>query len=289
MTPCLVVHSGAGDWPADRQHAAHVCADAAARALEVLRASGNALEAAVAAVIHLENDPLLNAGTGAVPTSDGTFELDACVMEGSTLRSGAVGALVGFKNPVVVANHVLYDGHQHLLVGDGAAKFGLEVGAELSVHSDTDLPMSTEHQSGNTVGAVALEPSGGLAAATSTGGVQGQRPGRIGDTPIVGAGTYADDFAAVSCTGEGDAFARGCTAYWATQRSRSIDAVSAATEALNRTRATFGGMGGLILLTHHGSYAAVHTMPAMPHAIAFTDGRVRAFTDSQSRIPLPGG
>lgn len=121
---------------------------------------------------------------------------------------------------------------------------------------------------GNTVGAVALDTSGGLAAATSTGGVAGQPLGRIGDTPIVGAGTYADERAACSCTGAGESFARACTAFWAVDRSP--DAVERAAErAVERTRRDFGGVGGLILLGRDGTYGIKRTAAAMPWARAW--------------------
>jgi beta-aspartyl-peptidase (threonine type) len=218
----------------------------------------------------LEDDPSCNAGTGAVVTSEGICELDACVMDGRTLTSGAVGALRGFRNPVLIADDVRRDGRYHLLVGSGAAAFAHDCGWREDA-IETAHP-AVDH--GNTVGAVALDGQGGLASATSTGGVAGQPPGRIGDTPIVGAGTYADDRAACSCTGAGESFARAGTAFWAVERS-SAGAVPAAEDALDRTLHRFGGSGGLILLKHDGTYVARRTSAAMPWAYASRTGPAR--------------
>ena len=257
----IIVHAGAGGWTSGRlDEATAACVRAVRRSQEILQGGGTAVEAVLAAVVVLEDDPACNAGTGAVPAGDGAAELDACVMDGRSRTSGAVGALREFKNPVLVAEDVRRDGRYHLLVSEGAAAFAAD-------HGWAPAPVVTRPGAdrGNTVGAVALDASGGLAAATSTGGVAGQPLGRIGDTPIVGAGTYADERAACSCTGAGESFARACTAFWAVDRSPGA-VEQAAQNALDRTRRDFGGIGGLILLGRDGSFGVERTAAAMPWA-----------------------
>jgi beta-aspartyl-peptidase (threonine type) len=221
-------------------------------------------------VVVLEDDPACNAGTGAVLRSDGTVEHDASVMDGLTRTSGALGSLRGYKNPILIAEQVRVDGRYHLLVGDGAATFARDHQA-LRAGADGRSASMPAVDRGETVGAVALDAAGGIASATSTGGMAGMPPGRVGDTPIVGAGTYASALAACSCTGAGDSFARACTAFWAVDRYRG-DAEVTADQALERTLREFGGAGGLILLAADGTYAARRTTDAMPWAAATPDG-----------------
>jgi beta-aspartyl-peptidase (threonine type) len=276
----ILVHAGAGGWGGNETRKASAqaaCVRAVERGREVLGDGGSAADAALAAVVILEDDPCCNAGTGAVVNSDGVCELDACVMDGRTLTSGAVGALQGFRNPILIAEDVRRDGRYHLLVETGAAAFARDRGwvpdaveAGGPAHDLNNNDLNTSEQ-GNTVGAVALDTHGGLAAATSTGGVPGQPPGRIGDTPIVGAGTYADERAACSCTGDGESFVRACTAFWAVERSAD-PADDVAVAALDRTLNRFGGGGGLILLKQDGTWAARHTTAAMPWARASLEG-----------------
>jgi L-asparaginase / beta-aspartyl-peptidase len=273
IEPVIVVHGGAGEWGGGTDAALRACARAAEAGGELL-ARGSALDSVIVAVRVLEDDPACNAGTGAVLTANGSLELDACVMDGSTLRSGAVACLPPFRNPIDVARAVLDDGRYHLLVGDGAASFAIGKGFS---PADPDLMISDERRAdigharsenrvGNTVGAVALDGRGKLAAATSTGGVAGTHPGRVGDSPIVGAGTYANDQAACSCTGDGEAFARGCAAFSAVT-SAGDDPQAAASLILERLRTDLGGLGGLILLARTGAVGVARTMPLMPHAV----------------------
>jgi len=271
--PVVVVHAGAGEWAEEAERALAACEQALAAASELLGSGGAALDAAVEAVRILESDPVCNAGTGAVLTAAGELELDASVMDGSTLRSGAVGAMPPFEHPIDVALSVLEDGRYHLLAGEGAASFA-EARGFTRAHPDrmtterrrTELQQGTQ-SGGNTVGAVALDANGGLASATSTGGIAGTEPGRIGDTPIVGAGTYANAAAACSCTGDGEAFARACTAFWACEHA-GRGAQLACDEALAIVRDSFQGCGGLILLDATGEVGIGRTSPRMPHGIA---------------------
>ncbi len=275
MRPVAVVHAGAGSWSRDREAAVEACRAAATAAQAALLGGGSALDAAVAAVRVLEDDPSTNAGTGATLTRDGTLELDASVMDGATGASGAVATLPPFRHPVEVARAVLTDGRYHLLCGEGAARFAEAVG--FAPADPAEMIVEAPRDAGNTVGAVALDQEGCLAAATSTGGLAGAVPGRVGDSPIVGAGTYATRQAACSCTGDGEAFARACAAFWTTEHVGQ-GAQVAAEAALARVRDDFDGLGGLILVDHAGEVAAARTSPCMPHAIVLGEEPVRVGT-----------
>jgi beta-aspartyl-peptidase (threonine type) len=273
----IVVHGGAGVWPDGAQDALAACAEAAEAGMRALRSDG-ALAGVLTAVRVLEDAPACNAGSGSVLTADGRLELDACVMDGASRRSGAVACLPPFRHPIDIAHSVLEDGRYHLLVGDGAARFATdrgfiradpaEMGATVELAAGDRQP-----RAGNTVGAVALDSSGRPAAATSTGGIAGSHSGRVGDSPIVGAGTYADERAACSCTGEGEAYARACAAFWAVENA--ADPQRCAEQLVNRVRDRFGGDGGVILVNRKGSVGIARTMPRMPHAVLRADERLR--------------
>jgi beta-aspartyl-peptidase (threonine type) len=280
VEPIVVVHGGASEWYAGTSRGREACRRAAQAGWEALAAGGRALDAVIAAVRVVEDDPVCNAGTGAVLTSRGTLELDACVMDGASLASGAVAVLPPFRNPIDVARAVLEDGRYHLLVGDGAAAFARGRGFQ---QCDPELMITAdrraEHEGrgrferGNTVGAVALDAGGHLAAATSTGGMSGTIPGRVGDVPLVGGGTYADEHAACSCTGDGEAFARACAAFWTVEQAAG-GAQAAAERSVARVLERYGGYGGLIVLDKAGGVGVARSASAMPHAIARSDGSV---------------
>lgn len=280
VEPIVVVHGGASEWYAGTSLGRAACQRAATAGWEALTAGGSALDAVIAAVRVVEDDPACNAGTGAVLTSRGTLELDACVMDGASLASGAVAVLPAFRHPIDIARAVLEDGRYHLLVGDGAAAFARARGF---APSDPELMITAERRAeaegrgrfdrGNTVGAVARDAHGYLAAATSTGGMVGTEPGRVGDVPLVGGGTYADEHAACSCTGDGEAFARACAAFWTVEHVAD-GAQAAAERSVARVRERFGGYGGLILLAKTGDVGIARSASAMPHAIARSDGSV---------------
>ncbi|MBX3251780.1 MAG: isoaspartyl peptidase/L-asparaginase, partial [Myxococcales bacterium] len=260
MTQVLVVHGGAGRVdPSVR--AAHVagCERAAAAGFEVLRGGGSALDAVQRAVQVLEDDPLYNAGTGGSLTRAGTLELDAALMDGASLRAGAVCALPPFPSPIAIARRVLEDGQHVLLAAEGAAAFAREQGFATSDAMITDKARERlerwragqvgEGWAGGTVGAVACDGRGHVAAATSTGGTVGKRPGRVGDSPILGAGTWADDeTGACSATGVGEAILRVGLARVACEGA-ATDAQAAVERALARLEARVGGEAGLILVT----------------------------------------
>ena len=283
VVPVVAVHGGAGAVDPDRL-ALHVegVRRAAAAGLSVLESGGSSLDAVIRAVEVLEDDELFNAGTGGSLTDEGTLELDASVMEGTTLRGGGVCALPPFAHPIRVARAVLDEGRHVLYAGAGAAAF-----AERAGFSPADpATMITERArerlarfhaaevgpgwAGGTVGAVACDRDGRVAAATSTGGTVGKAVGRVGDTPILGAGTYADDLGgAVSATGIGEAIVRSCLARAVTERlARGDDAEMAAVQALEVFRRRFGGDGGLVVVDRLGRAAARFNTATMSHAIA---------------------
>jgi L-asparaginase / beta-aspartyl-peptidase len=273
--PLIAVHGGGGDWHEGTEAGSAACVEAAQAGAAALAQRGSALDAVVAAVRVLEDAPACNAATGAALTREGTLELDACVMDGATLRSGAVACLPAFRHPIDVARAVLEDGRYHLLAADGAASFAVEHGFSPADPQEMILAerraeierLDGAQRAGNTVGAVALDAAGRLAAATSTGGVAGTEPGRVGDSPIAGAGTYADGSAACSCTGDGESFARACAAFWVVERAAE-DPQSAATLALARVQQSFAGFGGMIVLNRLGHVGIARTMALMPHAVA---------------------
>ena len=218
----IAIHGGAGVMRRDKPGPANRAG--LERALdagyEILRTGRSAIEAVTAAVLVLEDDPLFNAARGGSLNSDGEVEMDASIMEGAKLRAGAVAAVRRIRNPVLAARAVMENTRHVLLAGDGAERFARKQGLKLESPAYFRTPRQAEAlrlrrgRNHGTVGAVALDGDGNLAAATSTGGYTGKMPGRIGDSPIIGAGTYADNRAcAVSGTGLGEAFIRAAVGY----------------------------------------------------------------------------
>jgi len=248
---------------------------------EVLKAGRPSLDAVTAAVVALEDDPLFNAGRGAVYAADGKHELDASIMEGATLRAGAVAAVSRIKNPVLAARAVMEKSPHVLLAGRGAEVFAkrhhLAFAPASYFHTEARLAalkrgLKRHH---GTVGAVALDLEGNLAAATSTGGYTGKLPGRVGDSPIIGAGTYADNAScAVSGTGWGEAFIRVALAHevCARMRHRGESLQVAARSALARI-ARLGGDGGLVAVDRSGNVAMPFNSQGMLRACVNRDGK----------------
>ena len=228
------------------------------RALEAgwAKLGGSALAAVVAAVRRLEDEPLLNAGVGACLNSEGQVELDAGVMEGSRLRAGAVAAVRDVRHPVELALKILRQGRHVLLVAEGASRFALEQGVETcdpSVFVTERQKRIWSSRSGDTVGAVARDGKGRVAVAVSTGGTYGKHPGRVGDSPLVGAGFYADDARGAACgTGEGEAFIRTLVCKGAVDRLPGARAQAAADWAVEELRSKVGGRGGVIVVSIDG-------------------------------------
>ena len=272
----LAVHGGAGTIPRDATASLARTAsyhDGLRRALtagrDVLAADGSALDAVTEAVAVLEDDPLFNAGRGSVFTRVGTQEMDACVMEGADRRAGAVAGVFGPRNPVRAARAVMERSGHVLLIGEGALAFCHEEGVAFRepgyFHSEArwrELQRALEHPSGQppqygTVGAVARDRRGHLAAATSTGGMTGKAPGRVGDTPIIGAGTYADNATcAVSATGHGEFFIRHGAAFAIAARLRHAgQTLRQAARTVIDELAAAGGSGGLVAVDRAGALA----------------------------------
>ena len=292
----IAVHGGAGVVPAAEltpqlDAAFRTGLGAALRAgYAVLEAGGSSLDAVTAAVVVLEEDPLFNAGRGAVLCADGGHELDAAIMDGADLRAGAVAGLRRVRNPVLLARHLLERSPHVMLAGPGADALAAAEGiecvpndwftterrrAELERHR-AGLARVGDEASLGTVGAVALDGRGHLAAATSTGGMTGKRPGRVGDTPIIGAGTYAaDDCCAVSATGHGEFFIRAAVAHEIASlvRHRGLGVQAAADDVVHRQLVRLGGSGGVIAVGRDGSIAMPFNSPGMLRGAMDSSGR----------------
>ncbi len=273
----ILVHGGAGDVP-EASRALHIegARRAAAIGAEVLAGGGSAVDAVQRAVESLEDNPVFNAGTGACLNADGHLELDAAIMAGADLAAGAVCALPSFKNPIAVARAVLEARAHVLYAGAGAERFAIERGLA-RVAEDTMVTASarerlvavkagaTDNWAGGTVGAVARDRAGHVAAATSTGGKVAKGVGRVGDSPILGAGTYADDGAgACSNTGDGEGFLRVCLAKTVTEWMRSgMHPEEAARAGLRLVLERTQGVGGTILVDRFGRIGWARTTHTM--------------------------
>jgi L-asparaginase / beta-aspartyl-peptidase len=260
----LAVHGGAKEVKPEAADAnRRGCLSALTAGESVLKAGGTAMHAVEACVRSLENDATFNAGYGSVLNSDGDVEMDAAVMDGKTLDVGAVAAIVGVRNPVVVAHAMLRE-RPILLVGSGAKTFAEEVGAELcdpqAMIAASRTPVVPEH---DTVGCVALDSDGNIAVATSTGGLPGKRPGRVGDTPLPGCGFYATNgVGGVVFTGEGELIARLALASNVMELLRNGEATARATNdavahAILRL-AELGGDGGALAIDRDGNIGWSH-------------------------------
>ena len=274
----VLVHGGAGAREAG-DDGGDGCARAAARAFSILAAGGSALDAVEAAVVELEDDPRYNAGVGAALTEDGDVELDAALMDGARLRAGAVCALRCHRNAIRVARAALDEGRHVFYAGEGAQAF-----ARLSRIEEVDpaslvterarerlarvLAGAPPRDAGNTVGAVARDASGNVAAATSTGGITGKRGGRVGDSPVIGAGTHADNgLGAASATGPGEAILRLTLGFRATLSMRQgMLPEEAARTALTELSSRVGGGGGIILVDPAGRLGFARSTETMPWA-----------------------
>jgi isoaspartyl peptidase/L-asparaginase-like protein (Ntn-hydrolase superfamily) len=230
VTPVLLVHGGAGNPLGGKVDDAAAVHEALREALlagyELLNGGGPALDAVEAAVRLLEDSPLFNAGRGSVLNAEGHVEMDAAVMDGATQQPGACAGVLGVRHPVSLARAILEKTPHVFLVGEGAVRYAEDAGLEFEDPDwfVTDGERARHAGDHGTVGAVALDSEGRLAAATSTGGVRGQLHGRVGDTPVIGAGTWADAHVAVSCTGTGEQFIRAGTAHELSARVRHAGA-----------------------------------------------------------------
>lgn len=285
----LLVHGGAGTIrrsevspEAERAIRAGLT-EALRRGYEVLARGGRSLDAVTAAIVVLEDSPWFNAGRGAVFTSAGTHELDAAIMDGRTLAAGAVAGVKHVKNPIRLARLVMERSPHVLLVGDGAEAFARAQGVELvpNRYFDTErrrraLEAARQKVPG-TVGAVALDSHGDLAAGTSTGGTTNKLPGRVGDSPIIGAGTYANNAScAVSATGHGEDFIRRVVAHDICARVayRHQALGDAVDEVVLRELPAAGAEGGVIALDAAGRYALQFNTEGMYRGYVGPDGTI---------------
>lgn len=292
----IAIHGGAGtilrenmSREVEEEYRAKLL-EALSEGYEVLENGGSSLDAVTAAVVIMEDSPLFNAGKGAVFTHNGLNELDASIMDGKTLKAGAVGAVRNIKNPVKLARLVMEKTWHVMLIADGARLFAEDQGVELvpdeyfftqrrwdslqraieraSEKERSEVITDSDKYFG-TVGAVALDKNGNLAAATSTGGLTNKMYGRVGDSPIVGAGMYANNkTCAVSGTGQGEYFIRGMLAHTvsAIMEYGEKSVSEAAEETIMGKLTEMGGTGGIIALDHNGNIAMTFNTEGMYRA-----------------------
>jgi len=292
--PVLVVHGGAWAIPDDMVEA-HLngTRQAIAAGWRVLEKGGLALDAAEEAVVVMENDEAFDAGRGSFLNREGKVQLDALIMDGATLRAGGVGCVEHIANPIRAARKVLSESPHVYFVAEGAERFAQEHGISLCKNEDLIVPREVERLqalqaiapgakqelfaptiSHDTVGAVALDGEGNIAAATSTGGTLNKAPGRLGDSSLIGCGCYADNqSAAVSTTGWGEPIMKLVLAKWAADRVASGSMPQwVAAEAMNYLKDRVNGHGGIILLDSHGRFGLGHNTPRMAWALQTTSG-----------------
>jgi beta-aspartyl-peptidase (threonine type) len=293
----IAIHGGAGtlsaaDLTPENERGYRAGLERALRAgFAILDAGGTSLDAVVAAVQALEDDPLFNAGRGAVVAANGQHELDASIMDGADLRAGAVTGVRHVRSPIALARLVMERSPHVMLAGPGAEEFALEQGLAPVANAyfaterrrlELERMLRGELESGReslmgTVGAVALDARGNLAAATSTGGMTGKKWGRVGDSPIIGAGTYAaNDCCAVSATGHGEYFIRAAVAHEiaSLMRYRGLGVEAAASDVVMHQLVRLGGSGGVVAIGRDGAIA-------MPFN---SEGMLRGAMDSRGRL-----
>ena len=279
----LILHGGAGarrerNYDREVAHMREVVEAMKAR----LEAGASALDVAVETVTMLEDSGLYVAGRGASPNLAGAFELDASLMDGATRKAGAVAALQGFRNPIVAARAVMDHTPHVMLAGEGAALFALDQGLEpiadeaawftrAGQGEDNHPPGTLSH---GTVGCCVLDSAGRLAAATSTAGVFGKLPGRVGDSPIPGAGSWADGRVAVSGTGQGEYFIRVAACAQLGWRVEGGQTLAEAAQAVIGQIGDLGGDGGLIALDRDGNIAAPFNSQGMTRAWLTPGGEI---------------
>lgn len=294
----LVIHGGAGVitkqniTAEDEKNYQAKLQEALEEGYQILEKGGSSLDAVVASIKIMEDSPLFNAGKGAVFNSEGKNELDAAIMQGKDLQAGAVAGLKTVKNPIEAAKAVMEKSKHVMMVGEGAEQFAKEKGLEIvspdyfydQNRYDQLKKIQLKEAEGKsyldpnfkygTVGAVALDQNGNITAGTSTGGMTNKKFGRVGDTPIIGAGTYADAFSGISCTGHGEFFIRGTAASSvATLIKYKKMKVQKAAQMVIDDLDKMGGKGGLIALDKNGNVA-------LPFS---TEGMYRAYIDGKGK------
>lgn len=296
--PVLAVHGGAWAIPDDMVDA-HICGvnNAIAAGWRVLERGGSALDAVEEAVVIMEDDETFDAGRGSFLNREGRVQLDALIMDGATLRAGGVGCVEHLRNPIRAARKILSESPHVYFVGDGAERFAAQHGVPLCTNEELVIPREVERlrqyqaelakrdakQDGNdlfapdsddlaishdTVGAVALDVNGNIAAATSTGGTLNKAPGRLGDSSLIGCGCYADnESAAASTTGWGEPIMKLVLAKWTADRIAAGNLPEwSAQEAMNYLKQRVNGHGGIIVLNREGRFGIAHNTPRMAWA-----------------------
>jgi beta-aspartyl-peptidase (threonine type) len=298
----LIIHGGAGldarmTPAAEKQYRDDVEASLKAGYEAMQKPGSSALDAVVAAINVMEDSGRFNAGKGACYNREGGHELNSSIMEGKTKKAGAVAGLTRVKNPITAARLVMEKSNHVFLIGDGAERFlrsqGLPEANPLYFWTELQWQRLQEAQQREkkkrsadaadspmhfgTVGAVALDRDGNLAAGTSTGGIMNKLPGRVGDSPVIGAGTYADnETCAISCTGHGEFFIRNVVAHdlAARMRYKKLPVHDAATEVFAGLPKVAGGIGGLIALDRSGNVVMMFDTIGMPRGYATADGKL---------------
>lgn len=279
MKVAIIVHGGAGNWQRGSRRleaATAACVEAATAGQAILIAQGSALDAVEAAVRILEDCPFVDAGCGSYPNTQGEIEMDALIMDGRTLDLGAVAAVKYVRNPVSLARRIMTDSPHTFLVGSGAEAFADSIGfprcsmADLVVEEGDERIETDQAALGDTVGAVAMDMNGNVAAATSTGGTRNKLPGRVGDSPLVGSGGYADNrTAAVSATGYGEALMKIVISKQVCDYvSSGLSAQVACNAAIHLLEERLKGQGGLIAVDWQGRVGYAYNTTAMPYAYA---------------------
>ncbi len=294
-TTVLLVHGGAWSIPDDMVEAhLHGVRNAVAAGWRVLSGGGSALDAVEAAVVVMEDDDTFDAGRGSFLNADGRVQMDALIMDGATLRAGGIGCVERLPNPIQAARKVLEESPHVYFVGEGAERFAAAHGIRLCDNSELVIQREVERLAAakrpehlrspgefdtaetahDTVGAVALDKDGNLAAATSTGGTLNKTPGRVGDSSLIGCGCYADnESAAVSTTGWGEPIMKLVLGKWAVDRvGAGATPQQAADEAIAYLRRRLNGHGGLILVDPKGRIGLAHNTPRMAWAWKTSDG-----------------
>jgi beta-aspartyl-peptidase (threonine type) len=289
----IVIHGGAGGISKSRmtpelekeyRDALNVALE---KGISILSSGGTALEAVEKTVNTMEDNPLFNAGKGAVFTHDGQNELDAAIMDGSNLAAGSVAGVTDIKNPITAARYVMTKSPHVMLTGKGASEFAKEQGLEIVPPSYfytekryNELQNTLKKEKNGTVGCCALDKNGNLAAATSTGGMTNKRYNRVGDAPIIGAGTYANNATcAVSATGHGEFFIRWTVAHdiSALMEYKGLSLDSASNLVVNHKLVTAGGSGGVIAVDKNGNIAMPFNSEGMFRGFATADGKRGVF------------
>ena len=285
----MLVHGGAWAMPDDTVEAHQRGVEAAAaQGWAVLQKGGSSLDAVEAAVVAMEEDETFDAGRGSFLNMDGRVQLDALIMDGSTLRAGGVGCVEHIRNPVKAAKKILTESPHVYFVGTGAERFAQEHGIELCPNEELIIEREVDRlreakkqsyltqpdefgptRSHDTVGAVALDAQGNIAAATSTGGTLNKAPGRVGDSSLIGCGCYADNrSAAVSTTGWGEPMMKLVLAKWTADRvENGMAPQEAAQQALYYMKTRLNGHGGIIVVDARGRFGIVHNTPRMAWAL----------------------